>query len=971
MKSFITQLVSDEPLLVVISDGSVFARAAISSLKGIHFQSVVIELQEIDSLSELQKLVSQANFFRLLVVARSGQTIQAACIQLSPILKKTHLYSVVSAEKTEPFGVSFQEVVSLLVVRDVVAASDLSIWQGWLHTDERMVVDKDTVVYPLLQSQLRQLIVSFIANPYPPHTQTVEGAPYETRALSLHAARLLTAKTNQDWSVITRTTLVVRQDEKTETLPTFKQLEKKYSEADIAQELVSSWKKYQQVATVGEKIQAQKPSKKPATPPVQVVLASPSTHHFPKTSQVHILRVAVKKTTSIPVRVSPIVSLPMKISQENQENQENRKKKPSTSTPTSTPTQLPANEELDQVIQRVFTTERVSQKEKVVRKLTTTTVKTTATNSHRKQLFRLSLVMAIFAVLFAGAITTTLWSFWQVSAATLKGVQPKPLNLELVRRVAPLLSDLVQTPFFASLQDYSQTSTTLVTFYDQIQNLLDLSQKESTLLDQIWNPQASTPFSTLPAITTLSNSVFQEFSLLEAELKHDSSPAQSAVLKSLEQRISDHRRNLVVLKQLQPLIPVLLAKDEKRTYGVVLVDDSELRPLGGVVQAVGFVSLQDGKVVATKTLSVTQLSAGFSGELATPSAVVAQFPDKKWSLSDMLWQPELASTQSEVLAVLDQASQTKVAGVIIIPTTSFGQWLSAAGGQTLEGKLFEGKNISQEVLAYSQNKSNPALAVEAAYTQLFSQFLESFSTLSPATRLSVVSAMSNSFQSQHAVAFLAQPEEETTLKTLGWSAIVLSPLCPAQFGQVPCVVDSLYQLEANLGGNKANEYVSRSINHTVALSRSGALHTRQTTLHNTSPSATWPAGEYSAQMQLYLPLDAQLQSIKIDTRSLSQADITTATRFDKQFVAFPFVVRPGQTRSITLEYKRAFSQEDGFSYTLFDQKQLGMSDDAMTVILSYSDDLRPKLVAPQAEYQPGLLSFPLRRVSHSFIGVEF
>src|SRR5690606_13599720 len=93
------------------------------------------------------------------------------------------------------------------------------------------------------------------------------------------------------------------------------------------------------------------------------------------------------------------------------------------------------------------------------------------------------------------------------------------------------------------------------------------------------------------------------------------------------------------------------------------------------------------------------------------------------------------------------------------------------------------------------------------------------------------------------------PEAEEVLQTLGWTGELLTPDCPTPFNGQNCVVDTVMQVEANVGVNKANQYITREISHDVELLNDVARHTRTITFTNEAQSEAWPAGEYKTYLR--------------------------------------------------------------------------------------------------------------------------
>jgi hypothetical protein len=96
--------------------------------------------------------------------------------------------------------------------------------------------------------------------------------------------------------------------------------------------------------------------------------------------------------------------------------------------------------------------------------------------------------------------------------------------------------------------------------------------------------------------------------------------------------------------------------------------------------------------------------------------------------------------------------------------------------------------------------------------------------------------------------------------------------------------------EANLGINKANYFIKRSVSQVVNIDDKGGVTSSVTVAYkNTDTSGRWPGGEYKNYLRFILPLNSQLIGIKINGQDKGVADAITDPQVyeNKSFTPLP------------------------------------------------------------------------------------
>ena len=208
--------------------------------------------------------------------------------------------------------------------------------------------------------------------------------------------------------------------------------------------------------------------------------------------------------------------------------------------------------------------------------------------------------------------------------------------------------------------------------------------------------------------------------------------------------------------------------------------------------------------------------------------------------------------------------------------------------------------------------------------------------------------------------------------TLGWTGSLTPPNCPSRLSIVDCTVDSIAQVEANIGINKANYYLDRSISHKIMVSKESAQHTRTVVFDNTAQSNAWPKGTYKSFIRFYINPESIVEKALINGSELSRGQIIESEENGYKVVALRVDVPIQKQLSLDLVYSTPLAKDGSFSYVFYNKKQSGLNNDPFTVQITHSQDIKPVLVAPNATITGNTILFSSQALDDaSLFGVKF
>jgi hypothetical protein len=184
--------------------------------------------------------------------------------------------------------------------------------------------------------------------------------------------------------------------------------------------------------------------------------------------------------------------------------------------------------------------------------------------------------------------------------------------------------------------------------------------------------------------------------------------------------------------------------------------------------------------------------------------------------------------------------------------------------------------------------------------------------------------------------FISIPDEAAAsiLHELTWDGSVMEPACPT--GTPDCLNDYNFLVDANLGVNKVNYYITRTLNYQVAVNSAGEyLGTMKIKYQNHSQTNTWKGGNYKNYLRLLVPEGSKLDSVVVNSQNLPKDQIIDETLHSHRTFGFLVNVQPQTSTEVSIKYKLPFKVTSGPKlYQLTMQKQSGTTNDPLTIELN-------------------------------------
>jgi len=384
-----------------------------------------------------------------------------------------------------------------------------------------------------------------------------------------------------------------------------------------------------------------------------------------------------------------------------------------------------------------------------------------------------------------------------------------------------------------------------------------------------------------------------------------------------------------VLTQARPLvkqIPVLLGSKGEAKYMVLFQNDKELRPTGGFITAYAVFRIEKGKIALDAADDIYKLDDTISKKVAPPEPIAKYLNVYGWRLRDSNFSPDFFSSMKVFEDLYASSSQKKkIDGIIAVDTHLLVRMMDVLGSVTVYGTEFNTKivpecNCPMVVYELEKQAGMPRGYWVDNRKDMIGVLLQAMMKKALSSGKSVYSNLFSAgieeAVQKHILVYLKNADAQSGIESLNFAGRIKNS-----------TGDYLHVNDSNLGGAKANLFVTQAMKQTVQTTASGADVTLQIDYKfprradNCSlerKEGLCLAGTYRDYLRVYLPLGATVKEVKgFENKS------TTFTDLNHTVVDGFFTMLPQGLAKITMTYSVKGDFQKNGQYTTLIQKQPG------------------------------------------------
>ena len=443
------------------------------------------------------------------------------------------------------------------------------------------------------------------------------------------------------------------------------------------------------------------------------------------------------------------------------------------------------------------------------------------------------------------------------------------------------------------------------------------------------------PFDTRAYSENLSlelDDLYQDSGFLQSEIKEGKGFLARSIGKAVDVKsLGKFREKILLAKKIAEEIPEILAQDGEKTYLVLFQNNMQLRPTGGFIGSLALVTFRQGNLFNIRVLDVYSVDSRLKGKVEPPEAIKNYLGEDNWFLRDSNWDSDFPTSAAQAEWFLEKELDEPVDGVIGLDLEFVRQALKEIGPLYLAdfGQEINFQNL-YEVTQYWGKKDFSAA--------LLKTFLTELAEVSPEKYFPLFRGFYQNLEEKHAQIFLHNQKAQRAIADLGWEGSVSQPACGGN-----CFADFFGMVEANIGRNEANYFITRSATLTTTFENGLVKKKLSVFLKNKANPALGTPAKYKTYFRVMVPQEADFGEVMVTSAGKYKRLAPEIKQLKGRKEAGVLVeIGPGQSKSITflweMKFSASFSQPG--EYLFFWRKQAGTDRDPIVMEFGFPQGIR-------------------------------
>lgn len=377
------------------------------------------------------------------------------------------------------------------------------------------------------------------------------------------------------------------------------------------------------------------------------------------------------------------------------------------------------------------------------------------------------------------------------------------------------------------------------------------------------------------------------------------------------------------------LAPDLLGANGPRTYLVLAQNNQELRATGGFISGVGELRVEGGELMSLSFSDSYAVDNHNVPHDVTPPEFQNTLVGQLWFFRDANWDADFPTSARRVLDIYARDRDVEADGVIALDLAALGTLVDAVGPMQVEGieETVKGDNVLEVIQAQWSGPAGGAgrdwwLQRKDFMGQIATAAMDRLLTGQRVKPARLAQVVLQALREKHILVYLTDPQAAELLRTRNWDGAV---------AVLPEPQDTLLVVDSNVGFNKVDPNVDRSIRYQVDLSSEEGPRAHLTlTYHNRSGRLVQKCiqesrygGSYADMMErcywdyvrVYVPAGSLLLAgpdLPFPSGSLlaRNSDVlprepiaATLNEGDRSVWAVFFDLPPGEKRTLTFDFQ--------------------------------------------------------------------
>lgn len=488
------------------------------------------------------------------------------------------------------------------------------------------------------------------------------------------------------------------------------------------------------------------------------------------------------------------------------------------------------------------------------------------------------------------------------------------------------------------------TTNNLVTVTNDFNTLLDSTIKLQTLGKSIflslYRPNKSAD--EIKKINQQLNQLNNLITKIEEKINFIAQKTPGLIKKNrkFQEKLKEANFLITTFKKIAPFLPQLMGKEKTQTYLILFANNRELRPGGGFIGSFARVEFNQFTQTRFDVYDVYDADGQLKIHIEPPEPISRYLNQPHWFLRDSAFSVDFPTNcQQAKIFLKEEMNFTDFDGCFLITTSAVENILKAFGDIYLADfkEKVNSDNFYLKAQLYSEKGFFPGSIQKKSF--LNSVIKQIIINLEKASLPTLLLNIFNSLGEKQIVIYFEDQNLQKVIDSFLWSGRLIIPKCIND--KESCINQIIFPYDANLGVNKADYFIERSIYLKTNILENGQTNNLLSLIYkNNSPSTLFPGGVYKNYFQIYLPDDSQIKSITKNGILIEDFDVKNEFQLKKIgfFVEFP----PKITAEIKISYQLKQTLNFGKNlYQLVLQKQIGAGNKDFLWEINLASNIKP------------------------------
>ncbi len=303
------------------------------------------------------------------------------------------------------------------------------------------------------------------------------------------------------------------------------------------------------------------------------------------------------------------------------------------------------------------------------------------------------------------------------------------------------------------------------------------------------------------------------------------------------------------------ILPEILGFDGEKNYLVILFDNASARPGGGEINSFVDLKVKNAKITQFKVLTPAEVDQKIKQDTFPPFEYRRFMGEKNILIKDSLNSPDFVKSAISASGMYGKSSGSEVDGVIGVDSDFLKSLLELSGGVMVDSKTIGAENFE------AGNR-------EGYFGEVADGIKTNIDSNENRSMTKTAEEIGRLIKEKHIIFAMQNPSLQNVFTANGWSSAIWDNRGEEQIN------DYLAISETNVGKNKVNTSISRSVVKKVSFNPSGKIKSSVSVSYKNSSSEL----NYSNYMKIVLPAGSQITSILIDKKQFEISQMQTDFR---------------------------------------------------------------------------------------------